>query len=219
MSSPEGGYFNSSDSQERIESMGHRGFVGGSGAELWFGIGRLQYHYLVCSGLAPSHRFLDVGCGSLRLGQFLIPYLDVGNYFGLDAEPLLISAGIEHELGRQLADLKQPSFSVNHDFDFSFCDSFDIAMAQSVFTHLVPEDILKCLLNLRGVALQGSRFYFTFFLGDSSANLYEESHANRCWFYQIDTLQGLCEQAGWRFEYIGDWGHPRNQKICLATPR
>lgn len=42
----------------------HRGAVGG----MWDQIGKLQFEFMVKHGLKPEHKFLDIGCGSLRGG-------------------------------------------------------------------------------------------------------------------------------------------------------
>jgi SAM-dependent methyltransferase len=186
---------------------------------MWYGIGILQYHFLVGQGLLNEHRFIDIGCGALRLGQYLIPYLDSNHYFGLDAEPELIEKGLEFEIPTQLVRLKKPSFSVNHEFDFSFIDGFDYAMAQSVFTHLTQDDIKNCLSRLRSVSNSNSRLYFSFFEGDSSQNEHVTSHANLCWQYSKEEFEKIGNDSGWSISYIGNWGHPRNQMMMLATIR
>jgi SAM-dependent methyltransferase len=211
-------YFDNEDSRKRIADMGHRGFIGGQTPEMWYGIGTLQYHFLISQGLRPSSKFLDIACGSLRLGQYLIPYLDKGNYFGLDAEPRLIEAGLAHELPNEIVAMKAPVFATNTVFDFSFIESFDFAMAQSLFTHLVMQDIDLCFRHLRGKAHNDSRFYFTFFEGDSSNNRHDVSHANRRWMYSRQELADTAGQRGWKLDYIGAWNHPRQQMMMLATP-
>ena len=209
--------FNNADSHSRIADMGHRKFVGGGDAEAWYGIGMLQYNTLLRYGLKPNHKFLDIACGSLRLGQFLIPYLDKSRYFGLDAEPKLVEQGLKHEVADYFVDVKNPKFDFNFNFDFSFIDNFDFSMAQSLFTHLTPNDIRKCLLNLRPLAHKNSKFLFTFFEGDSSRNIYKNSHANRDWYYSREEIESFGRDSGWDIEYVGDWNHPRNQKLCIAT--
>ena len=42
----------------------HREVIGG----MWEELGRLQKRFLIEQGLKPDHRFLDMGCGSLRAG-------------------------------------------------------------------------------------------------------------------------------------------------------
>lgn len=168
-------------------------------------------------GLRPHHRFLDIACGSLRLGQFLIPYLDEGCYLGLEGEEMLVKAGLEHEILPDLAAMKKPRFSFNYDFDFGFIDGFDFAIAQSLFTHLTSEDIAKCFHSLKPKARPDSTFFFTYFEGDSASNP-TESHANKGWKYSVAELSDITSSAGWTMTNIGAWGHPRNQKIAFAKP-
>ncbi|MDX1406327.1 MAG: hypothetical protein R3192_17440 [Woeseiaceae bacterium] len=204
--------------RERIAHMGYRAFVGGDDAEMWFGIGLLQFQFLVANGLRPNHIFIDIACGPLRLGQLLIPFLNEGNYFGLEAEEELVRLGLANELKFGLVKSKSPVFGFGYDFDFSFAKPFDYAIAQSLFTHLVPYDIKKCLVNLRTKAKPNSKFFFTFFEGDSAANPQSLSHANRNWKYSQDELHTFAEGTGWALNYIGDWHHPRKQKLVCAEP-
>lgn len=203
--------------RERVLMSGHRGYVGGQTAEHWYGIGKLQYHYLISEGLRNDHVFLDIACGSLRLGQYLIPYLDRGNYFGIDGERELVDLGLANEFYGNIIQKKAPQFAFNYAFDFSFLMHFDYAIAQSLFTHLTSEDIALCFRNLSKVARAGSRFYFTFFEGDSSDNPDTPSHAQRNWKYSFAHLTELAKQSGWDTRYIGEWQHPRNQMIAVAT--
>ena len=201
--------------QERMRILGHRDFVGGNTAEMWYGIGRRQFHFLVSQGLAPHHRFLDIGCGSLRLGQFLTPYLERGRYFGLEAEPDLVEAGLAEELLFDIAQTRAPVFGHGYEFDFGFVPGFDVAVAQSLFTHLTDRDIQLCLRNLRTVATAQSVLYFTFFEGNSR-NTRRKSHAHRSWKYTRDDMEVLAKEAGWATEYIGGWGHERGQTMMRA---
>ena len=203
---------------ERLDTVGHRGYVGGPTPETWFGIGRLQYQFLVSQGLKPHHDFMDVACGSLRLGQFLIPYLDAGRYFGLEGQEDLVKAGLETELAFGLAQTKKPSFGFNYDFDFSFATRFDYAIAQSLFTHLTAEDIAKCFENLRPLAAPTSQFFFTFKSG-SDPHPDSPSDPHKGWQYQFDTLRQIARDADWTADLIGDWQHPRNQQMAVARPR
>lgn len=201
--------------EERIAKWGHRSYVGGYDSETWFAMGRHQYHYLVTRGLRSHHRFLDVACGSLRLGQYLIPFLDEGHYFGIEGEEVLVKAGLEHELMPELVALKKPNFAFNYDFDFSFVETFDFAIAQSLFTHLTIADIEKCFTNLRPKANADSCFYFTYFEGDSTDNP-TQSHASRGWRFSVEELSKAAEGTGWTLTNIGDWGHQRSQKMAYV---
>jgi len=203
---------------ERIGAVGHRAFVGGTDLETWYGIGKLQYHFLVANGLEPQHRFLDIACGSLRLGQYLIPYLQAGCYFGLEAEEPLVTAGLEAEFFAGIIAQKKPSFAFNSTFDFSFVEGVDVAIAQSLFTHLTRDDIRQCFRNLRPHARPGCRFWFTYFEGNEAQNPTGPSDANLGWYYAYADLAKDAASCGWTTTLIGDWQHPRRQTMVLATP-
>ncbi len=202
--------------EERVELYGYRGFVGGEDVEAWYGIGKLQYHFLVARGLRPHHKFLDIGCGSLRLGQFIIPYLDAGNYTGLEPEKSLVEQGLKKEFYAGVRKIKRPRFFHNYRFDFEGIVGFDVAMAQSVFTHLTEDDIRLCLGSLAKISKKGSRFFATFFEGDSSENEHDESHANRTWRYSVEEMRSFASDC-WEFKYIGNWQHPVKQKMLVYT--
>jgi hypothetical protein len=189
--------------------LGHRSYVGGA----WDEIGRLQADFMLAMGLSPDHVFLDVACGALRCGVHLIPYLNRGNYLGLDREARLVRLGIRHELGTELYRLKAPEFLINSEFEFDrFSKKPDFALAQSLFTHLNREDILRCLANLRAFAKPGTRFFATYFIGDRQMGR-RESHALRRFTYTREQSLEFGEQTGWKARYIGDWNHPRHQMM------
>lgn len=208
--------FNHLPPSERIKIRGYRSYVGSHDAEQWYAIGRLQYYFLIANGLQSSHNFLDIGCGSLRLGQYIIPLLAEGNYYGLEPEKLLVECGLKHEISPQVIALKRPNFAHNYNFHFGSLSNFDFAMANSIFTHMNKSDIASCFSEVYKKAKLGSKFFFTFFEGSSSSNPQSNSHANTSWLYSFEELCSLSPQ--WKLIYIGDWNHPRNQKIVLAQP-
>jgi len=202
---------------ERVVALGHRAYIGGQTPEMWYGIGRMQYHFLVAQGLEPHHVFLDVACGALRLGQYLIPFLKPGHYQAIEGEEALIAAGLEHEVLYGLGASRRPRFVCNYDFDVTGLEPFDYAIAQSLLTHLTPTDIEKCFTGIGGGSHAGSRFYFTWFEGPESGNPEGPSHAQRNWRYPFERLAELASPGGWQLTRIGDWNHPRGQMIALAT--
>ena len=90
-------------------------------------------------------------------------YLDKGHYLGIDKRIELIIYGVVVELGLDDYKLKRPRFVISDEFEF---DRFDLrpsfAVAQSLFTHLAPDDIVLCLRNLRSQAVDGCRLFATF---------------------------------------------------------
>ena len=103
--------YQSLPASERVKLRGHRKYVGGLDLEMWYGIGKRQYHFLINEGLVPEHKFLDIACGSLRLGQYVIPFLNKGNYFGVEGESYLVNEGLKHEIYFDLVRHKNPSIS------------------------------------------------------------------------------------------------------------
>ena len=92
----------------------HRSIVGGG----WDAIGALQLSFLRAHGLKPEHTLLDVGCGSLRAGVHLVPYLNAGNYFGIDLNQSLLDAGFDKEIVPLKLEDKLPRKNLAGDWRF-----------------------------------------------------------------------------------------------------
>jgi len=198
------------EGKEGIQKLGHRGYVGG----LWDELGKLQFEFLINQGLKPEHCLLDIACGSLRAGRFFIGYLDPGNYLGLDKERDLIDLGLQNEMEKIVLEAKKPEFIVSGTFEFEkFSKTADFSLAQSLFTHLNPQDIDVCLYKLREYADANHTFYATFFEGDPPQKNPSHSHSHACFYYSKDFFIRLGKNNGWEVFYIGDWNHPRDQKM------
>ncbi|MFP7736361.1 class I SAM-dependent methyltransferase [Priestia aryabhattai] len=207
--------------KSEIEDNKHREVVGG----LWEEIGKLQFDFLVSKGLKPEYSLLDVGCGALRGGIPFINYLNKGNYYGIDINQYLIEAG-KRELEKAGLLDKQPNFLVNEGFQFDlFSRKFDFAIAQSVFTHLPLNVIHRCLVNIEKSLKKGGKFFVTFFESDDKFNLEGISQCRDVitfldrdpYHYHYSVFPYLIEGLPLKIEYIGDWKHPRNQKmLCFS---
>jgi hypothetical protein len=86
-------------------------------------------------GMRARHTFLEIGCGSLHSGRLMITYLAEDRYCGIDPTKWLIDAGILHEIGSSMVEIKRPRFAFNSDGNMtSFGISFDFIHAHSVLT-------------------------------------------------------------------------------------
>jgi SAM-dependent methyltransferase len=204
----------------------HRSTVRGNAA-FWEELGRLQLDYLVDQGLEPSHYLLDVGCGPLRAGVHFIGYLEPGHYAGIDKRGDNLERARKVELPRLGLEAKQPLLLVDGDFAFrKLGQTFDYAIAQSVFTHLPLNTIMRCLVEMAQVLRPGGKFYATIYenpqgksyLGDIQQSERVVSHYDRDkYHYDVETLRLACVGTGLTFSYAGDWGHPDNQKMVVFT--
>ena len=95
-------------SRSQIASGQHRVFVG----DLWQEIGRLQIDFMREKGLAPHHKLLDIGCGSLRGGIHFVEFLENENYYGIDVNQSLLVAGQQELMSANLLS-KRPNLLAN----------------------------------------------------------------------------------------------------------
>jgi SAM-dependent methyltransferase len=113
-------------------------------------MGACQFALLVALGLRGRYRVLDFGCGSLRLGRLLIPYLERGGYHGLEPNQWLVEEGLRRELGKDIRRVKRPRFHDVSDFQADRCGTgFDFIIAQSIFSHTGPRLMAKALAGFR----------------------------------------------------------------------
>lgn len=207
---------------KQIENKEHRDFVGG----LWEEVGQLQLNFLQKNGLKQDSLLLDIGCGSLRGGLHFINYLNPRCYFGLDINPSLIRAGETEIKEANLTD-KQASLLVNDKFEFHhFNQQFDFMLSVSVFTHLPINIILRCLANAKSALKKNGKYYATFFEAPSPVHLstIKQSPGGINTHYDIDPfhyarseITYMSNVIGLNLEFIGDWDHPRNQKMVCFT--
>ena len=205
----------------------HRTKIGG----LWDEIGNLQFNFLKDQGLQPFNYFLDIGCGSLRGGIHFIDYLMSDHYFGIDKEKELIEAGKSIELKKETLEQKNPTLVQMENFDFFLLNQkFEYALAQSVFTHLPINSIINCVMKIDKALVPGGKFFATFFEnkkgkfnlelvmhsqidGPDSASYFDKDPFH----YDFETFEWICEGTDLKATYMGNWNHPRDQKMLVFT--
>src|SRR5262245_38683866 len=131
------------DRANRLQAEGV--FLGGP-TQMFEAAGRNLLMTLLSEGLSPHSKVLDIGCGCLRGGYWLIHFLDEGCYFGIEPNVSMLDAGIRILLEPGLADLKKPRFDHNADFDFTvFKEKFDFLVARSIWSHASKQQIQTML--------------------------------------------------------------------------
>ena len=174
-------------------------------------MGGTQFALLFLLGLREHHKVLDFGCGSLRAGRLLIPYLLPGNYYGIEPNAWLIDDALERQLGG-MERLKVPHFSNSDSFEADvFGENFDFILAQSIFSHSGPALTLKALRSFERSLRPDGFCVVTFREGDEDTP--------EGWFYTGLTKRGTVRyRASLILSLAGDagleaarlpWRHPR----------
>jgi hypothetical protein len=190
----------------------HRAYVGPP--EDYDLISAMCFNLLTSLGLRQHHVVLDIGCGSLRLGRLLIPYLNRECYLGVDPNKWLIEDGINNEIGLDLIELKNPTFYFNDSItNFNSLSKIDFAIAQSIFSH--------CSINL----IENWVYEVSIRLKSTGALLatYVSDHNNYegdgwiypgCVGYTEEKLSEIARKYKLKFQPL-DWQHPRQKWIIF----
>ena len=180
-------------------------------------IAAMAFNLLTTLGLRQHHSLLDIGCGSLRIGRLLIPYLNRGKYFGVEPNKWLVDEGIKWELGETLVQIKRPTFSFSDSPETiaQAKTAFDFALAQSIFSHCGLDLIKGWLSAISRSLAQDGVLVATFLIGEEDSSrtgwIYPE-----CVNYRPVTLERAAEEVNLRFEIL-DWKHPRQTWALFAA--
>lgn len=121
--------------QARSERIAKDVFLGGPPRD-FERVGRVCLDVLLREGLAPTSRVLDVGCGALRVGYWLMRFLDSGRYYGIEPNGEMLKVGLEQIVEPEVLARAKPRFDENDRFDFTvFGERFDFVLARSIWTH------------------------------------------------------------------------------------
>lgn len=171
-------------------------------------VSAMVFNLLTCAGLRQHHSVIDVGCGSLRVGRLLIPYLNAGNYIGIEPNRWLVKDGILNEVGEDMIKIKKPRFSFcDHLKEFKIPLNSDYAVAQSIFSHCSKRLIKDWLVQISRHLNEAGVLFATFLVDtedfDGDGWVYPGTAK-----YLPKTIETLASESGLHFEMI-DWKHPR----------
>ena len=181
-----------------------------------------QIKFLIENGLLDSHKFLDIGCGTLRGGIPIISYLKKGNYYGVDirdsvlfeAKKELLDANLNH---------KEPYLILFKDFkDLKITVKLDVIFAFSVLIHF-KDDILEKCFDFVGKNISANGIFY------ANVNLCDvDDNANWQGFpvvgRSLDFYKSMADKSNLSIQNLGtlkDLGHISNvesqdEQIMLA---
>jgi len=204
------------DPKESLQKRGERLYEVttqiGCGIKRFEKTGRAQLESLIRHGLNPWDKLLDIGCGALCGGYWMINFLNRGCYFGVEPNTFMFNAGVEHLIEPGLFDARQPKFLHNDQYDFSgFGENFDFFHAHSIWTHAPKKDIEKMLDGFVQFTRPGARFLTSFksptifrpdYKGDTWIGRCHESDEAGICRHSFKWIQGVCTARGLEVELL-----------------
>ena len=113
-------------------------------------VGRKTLAAMIDAGLMPSHRVVDIGAGSMRIGWWLMHYIEPSHYYAI--EPL-------RDRIDTASKLLGVTINASYNDDFTFPDvEVDFAVARSVWSHASKIQMAKMIGEFARTATPGAGF-------------------------------------------------------------
>jgi len=198
--------------QQRAERLGEKAFLGVPVHGFEKG-GRELLTYVLNSGLNPSSKLVDIGCGVLRGGYWLIHFLGPGCYCGIEPHAGRLAMGTQTILEPEVLAAKRPRFDTNARFDTSvFGEKFDFFLAYSIWTHASKPQIETMLDSFLRDAKEDGVFLTSFmpagwgrpdYQGDAWSGTSHESDVPGCIFHRRRWIIDQCNRRGLIIRELG----------------
>jgi len=198
--------------QDRVERLRDGEFLGVPVDGFERG-GREQLLFLLMHGLTPTSKVLDLGCGILRAGYWLIHFLESDHYCGLEPSAERLAVGIDVVLEPGLQTAKRPRFDTNANFDTGvFGEKFDYFLAYSIWTHASKRQISVMLDEFVRNSTEDAVFLTTFFPpgrvgpdynGDEWVGTSHESQTPGCICHRFGWIKEQCHRRGLSVQLLG----------------
>ncbi len=175
--------------------------------------GRQQLILLLMNGLEPASKVVDLGCGVLRAGYWLIHFLDPHCYHGIEPNRERLESGLQIMLEQETVQAKQPRFDTNTNFDTSvFGLKFDFFLAYSIWTHASKRQIEAMLDSFVRDSAEGALFLASIlpagwlrpdYGGEEWFGTSHECDVPGCIHHDLRWVKQQCEQRGLCMRSLG----------------
>jgi hypothetical protein len=153
--------------------------------ELFASRGLEIWQQILVFGLEPQMRCVDYGCGSLRLGQHAMRYLEPGNYYGIDVVETFINEGLKL-IDPKLLEEKRPHLGVIDDATLRKVGDWDpdFIFSNAVLQHVPPDELGLYFQRLASIMAPRTRAYVLFISAERQQRVKTMN-----WAYRADDLQ------------------------------
>jgi len=173
------------------------------------------------AGVRGEDHVADIGCGCLRVGRLLIPYLEPGRYFGVDPDHELVSAGVMHETGPGLVSLRMARFTNRADFNISEewpQITWDVLYAHDLIPHLIDDPTRQQFFEQVSYSSgRNTQTWITFTSADEDALI--EFAGRRTVELTAATLRSEADTAGLKLVVQSKIRHPAGQTWAVLSRR
>jgi cyclopropane fatty-acyl-phospholipid synthase-like methyltransferase len=138
----------------------------GGGEEKFESVGRRTLAAMIEHGLQPHHKVLDVGAGSLRVGWWLLHYIEPSNYHAIEPVHSRIDGA-----AKVLGVATKIHIYYNDDFEYPN-EKFDFVIARSIWTHASKNMIAKMLSEFAENSAPGAKLLTSVLLARSASDDY-----------------------------------------------
>ncbi len=179
-------------------------------------LGEESFSFLIKKGLKPHNSFLDFGCGYLRLGIALIPYLKKAKYTGIDIAKERVDLGIR-ELEKKGIKRGQYNTYVSNNNSLSELlvnRKFDFIYLESVVTHMPLDDFKEILRSFSIILEKNGKVFFTFHASNKQKKL-----GVKDFYYPFKKIKEVCQENGFLAEIDNDWHEKDTPMVRLVKNR
>lgn len=179
-------------------------------------VASMCFNLLTSAGLRGHQKVLDIGCGSLRVGRLLIPYLNKGNYTGVEPNKWLVYDGINNEVGKHQIKIKNPTFIFSDTISQLQSNDYDYALAQSIFSHTGHDLTNKWLSEISSHLNDSAVLLCTFIVSETDTSQNGWVYPG-CVTYTPQTIKNFANKHGFECMKL-NWSHPRQSWFAFSKP-
>lgn len=157
---------------------------------------RRTFSKLVNKGIRPGDTFVDLGCGTLRVGALFIEFLEADRYIGLDIDERILATG-RSQLPTELIESKRPVLEVISPESLSRAAARQPrwVCSKGVLQHVPPEEINEYFENLSHLIHAGATGFIYVRIAKESRRL-----SPKTWLHEFADLDLAAKRYGMRVD-------------------